>query len=99
MAERKFTPFRWLFLPSGRQSGVLIATSAAGRARKVVAEIDFSALDEDEAHANATLICNAPDLYEALSDLLFICDQKGGADEPEEVRVARKILAKARGEG
>lgn len=48
--------------------------------------------------ANAHLIAAAPDLYEALSDLLFLCSQTADACGTQEVKVAYTALAKAKGE-
>lgn len=59
---------------------------------------DHEGEDWESVYANAALISAAPDLYEALSDLLYLCNQNGHPDEPKEVSVARAALAKARGE-
>jgi hypothetical protein len=54
----------------------------------------------DEVKANAHLIAAAPDLYEALEDLICLCEVglKSDYDINAELADARTALAKARGE-
>lgn len=50
----------------------------------------------DEAKANAQLIASAPDLYEALKDLLADTDKTGYTSVPHIIK-ATEALAKAEG--
>jgi len=56
-------------------------------------------ISRDEAKANIRLIAAAPDLLEALDDLLIAyCDPGNqGGDHDEKVEAARAAIAKARG--
>lgn len=65
-------------------------------------EADYDELNQcymanNENKANAHLIASAPDLYEALESMCYFMSWKYG-DEDQFVTVARKALAKARGE-
>jgi len=56
-------------------------------------EPEFGSPDRNEIYANARLISAAPELYEALKEVVAISDRKHDAWEK-----ARAALAKARGE-
>ncbi|BBC81250.1 hypothetical protein AcetOrient_orf04408 [Acetobacter orientalis] len=61
----------------------------------VAAESD----DEKEAEANAHLIAAAPELYEALADLVKVLEMAfPSLDNTKSVKSALSALAKARGE-
>lgn len=51
-----------------------------------------------EEQANARLIAAAPDLLQALKDLLAVCDEELDDARTPEMRVARRIIAKAEGQ-
>ena len=103
--ETRYTPGPWEIDTETRPAevctihGVPAMPTEGGLGQEWVyvrGEIGYWQADEEENLANAHLIAAAPDLYEALADLLAICD--GDPDEPEEVKWARAALAKARGE-
>lgn len=92
--EAKFTPGPWKVGPVDE---TLVATDDG----KEVAQIcgDYNQPETwPVMEANAHLIAAAPELYEALSDLLFLCSQTAEVCGTQEVKVACAVLAKARGE-
>ena len=54
--------------------------------------------DGETQEANARLIASAPDLLEALDNLLKVIDGEGGT-KPNAREMARAAIAKAKGEG
>lgn len=89
MSEAKFTKGPWVNSPLGPW---IIET------KDEIEIADISASSLVNATANAHLIAAAPELYEALEDVLYLFGQGDNPDEPKEVSVARAALAKARGE-
>jgi len=90
MSETKFTPGPWVISNSGSayMEGTIILTSDGYR------EIAGVWQDED-----AHLIAAAPELYEALNDLLNDCINFDGGKLTDIFMVkASRALAKARGE-
>lgn len=91
MSEKKWTPGPWVFDGTGPHNvfgcdisnslGDSIAGSWHGR--------------DEVAKANAHLIAAAPELYDALEEMLRIV---GGYEYPETAKMARAALTKARGE-
>lgn len=89
MTEPKFTPAPW---------SVSFYTGAIESGEKVVATVNYS-ISEGNPDINANLIAAAPELYEALKDLLFVADVPiFRAAHPESLQKARAAIAKARGE-
>ena len=86
MSEPKFTPGPWLF-SSYKSGNSVIVTDGK--------EFDVATVNYPNRDANAHLIAAAPELYEALEELLIQTRQYG--HEPE-IAMAEAALAKARGE-
>jgi hypothetical protein len=95
----KFTPGPWRYCPTN--NGHMIGGSSNG----YIAEVrQVREVTEDKA--NAHLIAAAPDLYEALSDLIVLASaamqlaNRDGAEfnVDDDLREARAALKKARGE-
>lgn len=86
MTETKFTPATWHTTADGynvkNETDIMICVNS------------FEDCDE-QCKANANLISAAPDLFEALVDMLV---EFGGDLDNETELKARKALAKARGE-
>lgn len=104
MSEPKFTPGPWRVCRSNEDfDGPFYAlddddyerpiNAIRSKSETVACAHDLFEFDE----ANANLIASAPDLYEALEDLLYqakFSESEGGWD----FKQARAALAKARGE-
>ncbi len=99
-AETKFTPGPWVI--NKTYATMLIIT---GQSDMDVCQVDagydsdlsqYSA--DDEEQANAHLIAAAPELYDALSGLLYHDENGIGEGYDEVIEAARLALAKARGE-
>ena len=75
----------------GRNDGSVLADVESGRARCICKAPQHEKGNQWEANAN--LIAAAPDLYEALADLVYAHEGQPGWG------AARGALAKARGEG
>jgi hypothetical protein len=72
MAETKHTPGPWSVAPrrqvlASNKRGLLVAQVATG---SVASSIGSAIIDEAEGQANACLIAAAPELLEALKDLI-----------------------------
>lgn len=83
MSEPKFTPGPWYV------DGTFVTNDE---------DLDICSMGDVAWEANAHLIAAAPELYEALRDLIAYCDPTGDYIDDELVW-ARAALAKARGEG
>jgi len=109
MTKTKHTPGPWEISPKNEA----IITGENGDVNIATMWEAFH-LDErtgervEEAYANARLIAAAPDLLEALENLVFLhtCEQEGiesGQPTPEEwytaVNAAEKAIQKAKGDG
>lgn len=97
--ETKHTPGPWVFGKTTRQDQRLIL---GGPGRKYVASVTVQQIprpmgiaDESEREANARLITAAPEMLEALEELLSLPNKQRPQQVWEEARVA---VAKARGE-
>ncbi len=89
--ETKFTPGPWVVCDSGL---------AVRDGHTTLCEVPRGVeILKDEDEANMRLISAAPDLFEALEDLM-LCHAEGGyvQPDPEVFEVARAALKKARGE-
>lgn len=102
MTETKFTPGPWT---CHRNSSFWeFGSNSEGQLGDVCASMfdgDGERPDAEKVmEANAHLIAAAPDLYDALSDLVssLDCSEKDGFIIRQEIKVARAALAKARGE-
>lgn len=110
MTETKFTPGPW-HVPTGpfvgglsvetRADDYFIKCPGSGGAMSLtqtVCKLDWSGTEEWEA--NAHLIAAAPEMYEALDDIVSSWSDTDNIDEDEYLRriSARAALAKARGE-
>ena len=93
MSELKHTPGPWSVVANGGHSYTI-----RGSRNEAICDtsIWLHSDPHSESRANAHLIAAAPDLLEALEDLLTICD--GDPDEPDEIGWARAAIAKAKGE-
>lgn len=100
MSEAKFTKGRWVAAQKhSSKVGLPVVASPHGRS---IASVTFFGLGEnfkshdDESYANAHLIAAAPELYEALKDILGIIPPD--YEESPMVAFAKAALTKARGE-
>lgn len=100
MADTKFTPGRWIAAQKhSSKVGLPVVASPHGRS---IASVTFFGLGEnfknhdDESYANAHLIAAAPELYEALEDVLGLI--KPEFEQSPMVSFAKAALANARGE-
>jgi len=87
----KHTPGPWITDSKERTDTARYIMAAARPFPHTIARIDLVNRAEDEA--NAALIAAAPEMYEALRDLLAV---KPNSDAPEWV-AARAAIAKAEG--
>lgn len=100
--ETKFTPGPWKVEPVNYDGdgGTLVRFNGVCIAN-VWGVLEYRQVDE-ESSANAHLIAAAPELYEAMEDLLTVlADRKYKGFEARlesHSRIARAALAKARGE-
>ena len=94
MTETKFTPGPWS-VSIDDDGEYAITKNGSFITYAVPTELGF---DDGTTESNAALISAAPTLYEALSDLIFLCAQTPDVCGTQEVKVARASLAKARGE-
>lgn len=86
------TPGPWIFDGNNRVLGLETADE-----QPVIAEVYGAAVRDQDGHANALLIAAAPELLEALEELLGVaadplCHSHGTA-----LKVARYAIAKAKG--
>ena len=88
----KHTPGPWITDSKERTDTARYIMAAARPFPHTIARIDLVNRAEDEA--NAALIAAAPEMYEALRDLLAV---KPNSDAPEWV-AARAAIAKAEGQ-
>lgn len=102
MSETKWTPGPWEFRAGNNRSGdfVDLLMAEIGQAQSdedpEYAEVLFgNELSESERSANWTLIAAAPELYDALHELLYT---PGNGITHERHPKALAALAKARGE-
>lgn len=99
MSETKFTPGPWVYRSKTREIGTVDKSDTQSYGMLlVVAYID--GFDHEEHEANAHLIAAAPDLYDALQNLLsrLANDADGHAWFMDEQEASIIALAKARGE-
>lgn len=93
MTEPKFTKGEWI-ATEGNTSGQEVICPSAAKSKRRIARIGGP--DRD---ANALLMSAAPDLYEALSDLISSLETEHVAVcLSQEIALARAALAKARGD-
>jgi hypothetical protein len=98
MSETKFTPKPWTLADVERGKMVLGGAGRSYVASVTIEQIGGGAIAaamEPQRLANADLIAAAPDLYAALTELLFDAFEDA---HPDSVKAARAALAKARGE-
>lgn len=102
MTKPKFTPGPWTALIQGKDSEYIDVIDKNGR---FICGCFENIPREEEPIANAALIAAAPDMYEALeeilSDLYTFPQVAPGVDHPEVFDLKlklRKLLRKARGE-
>lgn len=95
MSEAKFTPGPWNVSVDG-DGEVAILKNASFVTYAFPTELGAGG----DTKSNAHLISAAPDLYEALSDLVssLECSEKDALIIRQEIKIARAALAKARGE-
>jgi hypothetical protein len=102
MSETKFTPAPWSI--RGADTRWVVSPSKTNMpwyVAEVIGGCDHDGSGLDRQNANAHLIAAAPELYEALEQLMTVCTRYGIADFPEiqaEHVAAVLALAKARGE-
>lgn len=77
------------------EHGIVPAGASNYSERILVSGVRMPMGRDDEAEANANLIAAAPELYEALSELIDHCDD---ANPWMDLSDAKDALAKARGE-
>ena len=65
---------------------------------KGIADFDYGRFDDDEDCKNANLIAAAPDLLEALQELVFLYEHDEGCRELTEYKRAKAAISKALGE-
>lgn len=95
----KFTKGPWELFLTGDERCIYIGLDLFGSSNKVVTTVDCDDLPEAEAQANSRLIAAAPELYEALDDLVRITDDGFNLTSISvAIQIARAALAKARGE-
>lgn len=108
MGEPKFTPGPWVETLETRSCDICTIYSVSPRSTPepeaqcwlYIIAPESLYRDEQEQDANARLIAAAPDLYEALAEMVSTYREGGPDDsEPSMVRAALAALAKARGEG
>lgn len=102
------TPGTWLV-----DGNLVYALDETGRANRFSARVEGgytyggcrlkennSKTDDNEIQANISLIASAPDLLEALKELLELTDDPSNDADPEEsvFAFARSVIAKAQGE-
>ena len=92
MSEPKFTPGRWAPYFAGPDDTWVISQGAIA---KIASR--GTATDTEELDANAHLISAAPDLYEALEQILDDMGEDGLCVCPAAKRLAQAALAKAEG--
>lgn len=102
--KQMFTPGPWNQEKTGDGKRICIGLGLFdGPNGYDVAEVYCDDVTEEtiqEAYANANLIAAAPDLYEALSDIVssLVIHDLGPIYLTKEIIIARAALAKARGE-
>lgn len=98
MTDANFTPGPWKWEIDGKGTAWAAYSLSPG-----VLLTDFGSgtpWGDEIDRANADLIAAAPDLYEALSDCLWMIEAKEGTSDENDKKVdaARAALAKARGD-
>lgn len=97
MSNTKFTPGPWVY--KQYQKGVWGVGDP--NTNDQIAKLEWNKEYDSEAGANAALIAAAPELYEALGNLLLeysAISDSGNANHKNEIAAANRVLAKARGE-
>lgn len=89
MTEPKFTSAPWIVKDTKFH---FVVESEDGRCF-----VEIEKIFDEECKSNANLIAVAPDLYNALLNLVDICEN-ANYEEHHDVIQAKEILAKARGE-
>ena len=102
-AETKFTPGPWVADYHGSRGHIksVPTDSKPGvTPTPTVCRYDYTApsISNESKKANAHLIAAAPELYEALSGLLYHDENGIGEGYDEVIEAARLALTKARGE-
>jgi hypothetical protein len=101
MSEPKFTKGPWKAINMSWEYSVIIDEDAARIAQVFIRdEVDEETQDkfEEIKDANANLISAAPDMYEALEEVCYDCDDTGTVDDECKSCCIYKALRKARGE-
>lgn len=95
--ETRFTPGPWMVTRSDRRKTLCVISEDTWICGELQSDNPL-AIPIVESEANARLIAAAPDLYEALNELLFEDSDKPEVERLKTLVKARAALAKARGE-
>ncbi|WP_123138887.1 hypothetical protein [Enterobacter genomosp. O] len=101
----KHTPGPWFIKPVSNATvegnlNIIQTESSTGKGYHVSysASWDDNEVTKLEAQANANLIAAAPDLLEALQELIFLYEHDEGCKELTEYKRAKTAISKALGE-
>jgi hypothetical protein len=99
MSETKWTEGKWTPTPDGQHVGIEEDFADGHNWMSICQVFTHSLVPPSQMKANARLISAAPDLAEALDDILMALDLPGDHCELEPAKErARAVLRKAKGE-